>query len=232
MLERMIHEGIGQYVTFTVGAAGFSLMKVPDGYTAIVTNFTSYHFSDASTLGRVRETRVYQLTFQSGKSSNRFVIRGDIEGTGLQDDEYNVTGETKYDTYLVHTSDIQVLVTNVPRPLFWTVETGFPPPGTPTTNPPLGYGSGTTKGLTTQLAIGADPGTFMVPLTTTFTTPAAFTQGDFTYNNMGFNISSINTFKFLGQTNPAIDAGSYPIVNIGMVLLNERFSNKLQSSSY
>lgn len=182
----------------------------------------------------------HQLEFRSSKSRNHYMISENLNlfqlGQVLQAEGFpffvNVEGVYHKDTYLVHTDDVQINILRVPVPTDWTPLAIYSPLNAESRENaiPVGYGTGA-GGLPTLRRVDFSAGglEFYYPLTDKFTKILGA-------NNLGqseFKVDAKLGRELSDPTVPtdAITNGkTYPVINIGYVLVNIEFNEFVKSS--
>jgi len=233
-LIKKIHAGEAAFHTAVLGAAPTNVIRVPDNKYIVIVTFTSFHFLDQASSGDIPGSflnRVYQIEFQSNKSQNHFVLRSDLRIDIAAGAETAIaTGSTTFNTYLVHLDDVNVIVIKE-NPFPWTTSLGDIPPGLSGQPPPLGTEAGV-KGAFPVILDIEYAGALAVsnPLTSKFHTKVGGPGNQ--YNGLRFSVTATSKFSGLGFPNVNNSGpGSYPIINVGYVLVNKNPGDKVQGSS-
>jgi hypothetical protein len=114
-LEKLILCGKASFNTFVVGGSQKTILNVTDDRYIIITDITVFHHLDTPSIqltdvelnALFDKSCITQLSIFSDRSYNHFLIRNefDLEQKG-QNWHVVPKGHTKFDTYLVHNTDV------------------------------------------------------------------------------------------------------------------------------
>jgi len=233
-LEEMILNGDAVYQTFVGGGAGLTTLPVGQNSYIVITDIKTYHFSNfgiAPSQSILNQFATYQFSINSTLSTNHFICRNDVTAVNVMGmPEYIVKGESNFNTYLIHKSDVRISFLNQP-PAPWTGAAAPTPQALSQDPPPIGYGS-TQKGVvnTVQTVLmGAIAGSAQfLPLTSVFSSPTV----SIAFNGIQYPSNSttqwLNVYGFLADNN---DKRAFPIINIGYVKILKPIPDTIFSTS-
>jgi len=219
LLEKLIHEGVARYNTHVIGSSGVGRIKVREKSFLVITDFTFYHFSDTGQGGVADPDEwlrrsVHQLDFSSEKYRNHYVIRGDVNTIMVPGSDNYSLGHSKYDTYLLHTSDVHINIITMPGADTWATNYSAVPGESQEFPPPLGY-SGLLAVRENDLGT---PGVQYLPLGVPGSAPLVATGGY--RDQFRADVIAQNVLQDPSGASAKL-TGTYPIVNIGYVQVNK-----------
>lgn len=224
-LEELIHCGKAAYKTFVLGLSGNNVIPVTKGKYIVITDILYYPFTDMpealdqSNYFDILKKSNKQIEFTSSKSKNHYVIRDSLPNAALN---------TKIDTYLVHISDVTVNICVIPSltDAAMTLVYGVAPITEDNKAAPVGYG-----GLADVL-VSANLVTPNEQYQPANNTNSGVAVGADYREQLKVNIT--NATKLINLNNPIYDGflkdRTFPIINIGYVLVNEMPNQFLQAS--
>jgi len=120
----LIHSGKGKYANWCTGIAGSQRIPVPRNNYIVITDFTFYNFMDrkVDTLHDPLEPFarcIHNLKFKSYGNEfvfihrSNFLIQNSIRNTGQKEFYMPLTNYDKYDTYQVHKTDCHIDIWNL-----------------------------------------------------------------------------------------------------------------------
>lgn len=187
---------------------------------------------NVTSLENLLANATHQLEFRSTKSRNHFIIRENVQvfpatmagGIGF----WNVNGFYHRDVYLVHTESVQMNISRVPSPDNWTTNYSALPEKSQEFSLPVGYGQGILSAVR-RVDFGGAGADGYEPLTSEFEDlPGTAPQEQFKVNiQAGRELSDPTVIL-----NPEANNGdrNYPLVNVGYVLINKKYSDFVKSS--
>lgn len=115
-LEKLILCGKASYNTFTIGGSEKTVLNVTNDRYIIITDIVISHhldngrldFTEATLNQFLGEQQLTQLQIFSDRSYNHFVFRNEYMILEKGNNNFHVipSGQTKFDTYLIHNTDI------------------------------------------------------------------------------------------------------------------------------
>lgn len=229
-LVDLIHSGKGKYQTWATGYTGSQRIPCPKNNYIVITDFTFYNFMDRNPQEQNKPSEpfancIHNLKFKSYGNEFIYVHRSNfIQQVHEQSAVYMpLTNYDKYDTYQVHKTDVHIDIWRLPDPK--TVSTyDYDPLSDKTTEDPNPQGYGTKpQGAPYQNVIrkvdlsGLGGSDFL---------PYGENQG--LPQNPGWREVlradiDINTLLYPPATEIYDTSFTFPLLNIGYVLVNHPF---------
>lgn len=213
-----------------------NLSLPPDPVTIIQAPFTGGSDGEELKPEDILDRSVHQLEFKSMKSRNHYIIRDDVFLT-VSDGRFslNCVGKFHRDIYLVHTSNVQINILNVPPVSSWVTNYSQLPAKSQEFPPPSGYGQGAVGFPAVRETIfDSAGGTQQYINLTQFRDDLPAIPGQ---NRNEFKVD-VNLLNILGDPTAGGPINSfffngplYPILNVGYVLVNMNYNDFVSSSN-
>jgi len=208
-LERLILKGLAEYRNISLGMSDTWRIPVENNKTVIIIDIqpqNTYLKSKKESGEYISSGGVLQLTVMGEKRMNHFVFR----------QNYNI-----FHTYLVHVSDIQIRIAVLPDWTNFAVVTAPPPAGVNEPTFSIGYqdaGFGINQ-IVTQ--VNSAPFGNYNPLSNKLYNSGTSDKDQFVANYNNF------TQPDIAASMVANGNDGYPIINVGMVVLEKGFDTEL-----
>jgi hypothetical protein len=226
----LIERGHAKYKTWVVGATGSSRIPVPKNNYIVITDFQYSHFVDRNfddetfDIAQALKNIVHHVSFKSNQQERiMYTIRSAFRMEFYEGNNFivPVVPETKFDTYQVHSTDVHIDIWRLPDFSNWVMSISRLSDMTAEQPGPLGYGTqnnGPYQNVLRSIEFSGVGTEKFVPYGNNQGVP--LTAG---WREQFFGNIDNNTFLNPPATG-SIDCNyTYPIINIGYVLVNRAF---------
>ncbi|MEI8136120.1 MAG: hypothetical protein WCH21_02230 [Bacteroidota bacterium] len=230
-LVDLINSGKAQFRNWTTGGTASSRIPVPKNNYIVITDFTYHHFAgrflnnttDEEIIKNAFDNCVNNLRFNSFGQDYAYTIRSGfnitrpIVGNSVVINFPN--GDTKYDCYQVHKTDVHVDLWRFPNLDTWVLNGGNLSDKTSEGRAPYGYGTAPMNppAFPVQRSIDFLGATF-VPYGENQGIPLPANWRETFHSDINFN-----TILFPPAINDVDGQFTYPLINISYVLVNMPF---------
>lgn len=231
-LSDLIHQGVAKYYTFCVGATGSCRLPVPDDSYLVITDFHYHHFVDRVLLSPgvdIQEALrdcTHHIRFRSQSESYLYNVRTSFKIDFFDGFDFLMprVPEVSYDTYQVHTTDVHIDIWRLIDFKAWILNVGKLDNKTVEPAGPLGYGTvnlAPNQNVLRQVDMDGFGTSNYIPYGTNQNLP--LTLG---WRDQMFSDISNRTFLFPPDIINVDGNYTYPLVNIGYVLVKQPFNRK------
>jgi len=220
-LIRLIESGQAQYKVHTIGIGGSSAILVPKNNYIVIIDFSFSHFIDRpliapEDLAQLMDNSVHFVEFRSKGNAFSYCMRTNFLPV-LNKYVMPVNNAEQYNTYQLHKTDCHIDIWRMEPRNSWTYTYGILPDKTNEDSKPTGYGTIAVSNANTLLDFRFAGFIVYYPF------GALQSQnGDTFYNTFRCPITSFNALIPIDSAFTGVNY-TYPIVNIGYVLVNHPF---------
>jgi hypothetical protein len=230
LLESLILQGKARFKNWSFGYSQIGRIPVSDKDTAIITGFTYFPcMLKGQNLGVQHNHFMQFLQIEGDKSSNDYCIKNSIITSKFFDPVqqtietiYSPGSPVKFDTYLVHNSDINLRLAIILDVAGDTINVAPPQPSANEPAPPAGF-NGLNAVDTVQFANLGAP-TIYNPMTKKLNPNNASNK-----DQMAVNFEN-PTLPDIGASVTDFDYIGIPVINFEIVFINKNFVNDIGSN--
>ena len=231
-LASLIHDGVAKYNTWTVAGTGSCRLPVPSDCYVVITDFHISHFVDRDLLDPAFDFQkalancAHHLRFKSASDSYMYNLRSPFKMEFFDGIDYLVPNdsETSYDTYQVHTTDVHIDIWRLADFKTWLLSVAKLANKTAEPAGPMGYGTVNNTpswNVVRQIDLSGAGNAEYIP----------YGQKQDIALNPGWReqfFSDIDNTTLLFPPDTVAPDGiiTFPIVNIGFVLVKQPFDRK------